>query len=122
VKTYTYLNAILYVLFGACPCAGQHLGGIGFLDLSSGGKSRNTSSSTSKVDGVLAVRFLVAGPPIPRTGRSACCCRSRSMHPSCMLPTLHPSASGRAPSSTFATGTLELGLLIATLAIYRRAA
>jgi hypothetical protein len=120
VKAYLYLNAILYVLFAAgCSIApGSTSSSIGFLDLSSGGKSEYLV-----VYGGLQLGLAIAFWLLARDSaywKIGMLLSIALYAPIVVYRLITVARYWPVPSLTLATGTLELGLLIAALAIYRR--
>jgi hypothetical protein len=120
VKAYLYLNAILYVLFAAwCSIAPSSTSSsIGFLDLSSGGKSEYLV-----VYGGLQLGLAIAFCLLARDSaywKIGMLLSIALYAPIVVYRLITVARYWPVPALTLATGALELGLLIAALAIYRR--
>ena len=120
VKTYLYLNAILYVLFAAwCSFAPSSTSNsIGFLGLSNGGKSEYLVVYGGLQWGLAIAFWLLA--------RDAAYWKigmllSIALYaPIVVYRVITVARYWPVPTLTLATGSLEFVLLIAALAIYRR--
>jgi len=121
MKIYLYLNAILYVLFAAwCTLEpGSTSTNIGFLDLSIGGKSEYLVVYGGLQWGLAIAFWLLARDAA--NWKIGMLLSIALYAPIVAYRLVTVARFWPVPSLTLATGTLELGLLIAALAIYRRA-
>ncbi len=118
MKIYLYLNAVLYVLFAAwCTLAANRTAGnIGFLTLSSGGKSEYVVVYGGLQLGLAIAFWLMARDSVNwKLGMLLSIALYAPIVAYRLVSVAH---FWPVPALTLATGALEIALLVGALAIY----